>query len=455
MTSKPGRVLSQSVASAPHVTGGPPVSFLVVTQNIGTIDCSNIKQQVTDDIKLMTETFIESLRLFICEAAKAKVADASAPTSQAAAAADAAAPSAGAAKVTQIAATAEPQIDVVVVHVQEIGGKKYNAVFNEYLAQQVCRVYPNAGWCSGLLMQAQNCDTTFTAMGAIIFVSKRLVPVTSVLSIRHRTYISLVDDPATYVGGLTYLFHGGKFSNAEKSRKGFLLTSLRIGSMCMNFCNLHLYHDADNAVAVQSSPSKYTTRRQEAFLEAMSEILPIIDLRDPLILFGDFNTRLDASRLLQFIKQQHDVDVIMGKKEVTAPPTFWNLFSSEEARQKLFDFDAEPAIFMDKLAQEAKLELAEMPVKFGPTYLLEDGHESGEQFEFHPPAPGDVGRKKDRPFKHERIPAWCDRIWLNPAAVDLLSGRTTESKSKMAEKMYLYDSVTLEKMDHEAVFLLF
>jgi inositol-1,4,5-trisphosphate 5-phosphatase len=454
MMSQP-QITNRIISAVPGIAR--PVSFLAITQNIGTIDCSSIKKEVTDDIKLMTETFIDSLRVFIGEAGKAKAASDARNNnnSNTGGGAAVAAPASAAPSAAADTAATDP-IDVIVIHVQEIGGKKYNAVFNEYLGQQVFRACPDAGWCSGLLMQTSNCDVTFTAMGAIIFVSKRLVPVTSVLSMRHRTYVSLTDDPIAYVGGSTYLFHGAKFSNAEKSRKGFLLTSLRIGTTCLNFCNLHLYHDADNGVAAASSPSKFSIRRQEAFLEAITEILPLVDVRDPLLLFGDFNTRLDAAGVLEHVKKTHEITVGMEKKGVSAPEEFWKMFAESTARDKLEQFDKEPAAFMALIAAEAKLELAEMPIRFNPTYLLEDGHETGEVFQFHPVCtPNSIGRNKDRPYKKERIPAWCDRIWLNPAGVDLLSGRVTESKAATASKTYTYDSVTLEKMDHEAVFLLF
>lgn len=459
MTSKP-QIIRQASTLMPNVAR--PVSFLAITQNIGTIDCSAIKKEIPEDIRNMTETFMESLRVFIVEAGKAKAASDAANSLVGGSTPVAAPPppstsSSSSAGSSNGSGSDDSLLDIVIVHVQEIGGKKFNAMFNAYLGQQVCRAYPHAGWCSGLLMQTTNCDTTFTAMGAIVFVSKRLLPVTSILSMRHRTYVSLLDDPAAYATGPSALFHGAKFSNAEKSRKGFLLTSLRVGTTCINFCNLHLYHDADNAVACSSSPSKFSLRRQEAFLEAVTEILPLIDLRDPLLLFGDFNTRLDAANVLAHLKSTLDLDVAMEKKGVQATADFWKVFTASTARESLEQFDKEPAAFMNLIAAECKVELAEMPIRFNPTYLLEDGHESGETFDFVPTLPGTsaIARNKDRPYKKERIPAWCDRIWLNPAGVDLLSGRVTQSKAATASKTYIYDSVTLEKMDHEAVFLLF
>jgi inositol-1,4,5-trisphosphate 5-phosphatase len=294
------------------------------------------------------------------------------------------------------------------------------------------------------------------------------------------------------------LFLGGKFSNAEKSRKGYLLTSLRIGSTCINFVNLHLYHDADNSTAAAETPSKYTPRRLEAFLEAMSEVIPVLNPSDPLFIFGDFNTRLDAKSLLRYLTERlkFSPDAIrMGKKEVTAPDAFWDFFMSRENHNELQQFDNEPRMLMDALAAQADIELCELPVHFPPTYMLDDTLHDGR---FHEAfgttgSLSVVGKKKLRPYKKERLPAWCDRIFLNSSALELITGfdpkhqqrirkQNSGLKARVArdeetegshptavarsltkvpevgvedDATCLYDSASLECMDHEAVFLLF
>ncbi|CUE94017.1 inositol-1,4,5-trisphosphate (IP3) 5-phosphatase, putative [Bodo saltans] len=499
--------MSSSGPTLPSAGPAEPLTFLSISQNIGSIDCTGIKTEIPDDIKSMTTRFLQSLDQFLIDAANAKRYEflsnhknsAAAPLSQTSS------PFVSAMKsgfelhssVNGSAAAADgdaPEIDVVVVHVQEIGGKKYNAVFNEYLGNAFRSMRSNAGWCSGLLMQPQNCDSTFTAMGVVIFLSKRVVPITSVLSVRHRTYVAVSDDPISYTGGSAgSLFLGAKFSNAEKSRKGYLLTSLRIGNTCMNFVNLHLYHDADNATAAAESPSRYTPRRLEAFLEAMSEVIPVVNPEDPLFIFGDLNTRLDAKQVLEYMTSRlklEDGDIKMGKKEIAAPESFWEFFMSRDNHSELHQFDREPAMLMDALAEQSGIELCELPIHFPPSYMLDDTQHDGrfhEQYgctkdgchtKISPTTTSTFAKKKLRPYKRERMPAWCDRIFMNTTALELITGVERQQQHRImkqhsgarlkeataaaasgetsaATNTCTYDSVSLECMDHEGVFLLF
>lgn len=537
-----------SCAAASSSTAAPPtpLSFLLLSQNIGSIDCTGIKGELPAELCNVTQKFLASLGVFLQNASNAKFADDRREASNrqvrlqqqqqqqqkdAEAQDDEVVEECGSPvfrsrcahfgdSVREATAGGPPSedeqqqqqqpqehknnsssndeamIDVVVWHLQEIGGKKYNESFNQYLASHVGKVLPKAAWCSGLLMQAQNCDTTFTAMGVVIFLSPRAAPLASILSVRHRTYVAVLDDPTTYTGNAGCLFLNGKFSNAEKSRKGYLLTSLRIANTCMNFVNLHLYHDADNATAAQCSPSKYTPRRVEAFLEAMSEVVPVLNIHDPLFIFGDLNTRLDGKQVVDYLTEHLAVNGVpasieMGKKEIRAPESFWSFFMMRDNHRVLQQFDREPQMLLDRLAAaEEGLELCELPVHFPPTYMLDDTHGEGayQDGRHLPPeaaAAGGtqshtLGKKKLRQYKRERMPAWCDRILMNAAGLELITGTTSalaqekwrtqnrvhhqqqQGGSGTAEKVdthrnarCLYDSVSLEAMDHEAVFLLF
>lgn len=400
-----------------------PLSVLLVTQNVGSIECSGCKAGVTDEVVEMTKGWIKTFSHFLNAQARQNGANI---------------------------------IDVLVVNLQEIGGKKHNAHFNKFLATQVRQLYPEAGWCSGLLMAAEDDDVLFTAMGTVIFLSPRAVPVSSLLSVRHRTYVAVADDPTTYTGNSNYLFHGAKFSNAEKSRKGYLLASLRVGYTVMNFLNLHLFHDADNAVAISESPSKYVGKREEAFLEAMQEVLPVVQPDDPLFIFGDFNTRLDGLRLIRHLKASFSVDVEMGKKEIVAPPPVWDFLNNPRNQQKLLEFDIEAQRLMDIVERETKSLLGEFPVRFMPTYLFED---TGAMTADGEP---DVASLNSRRYKKERLPAWCDRVWFNSSALSVIAKgpvpRGTPMARAVAEattSMYTYDSASMHAMDHKAVFLHF
>ncbi|KAG5510150.1 hypothetical protein JKF63_07046 [Porcisia hertigi] len=212
-------------------------------------------------------------------------------------------------------------------------------------------------------------DAFFTAIGSIVFLSPRVMGIASCLSVPHRTYIPIVDDPLTYVGEAGRLFHSGKFSEAGRSRKGFVLISLRLGTVQLNVCNVHLFNDDDNRVALASSPSRYAARRARAMKETIAECSAVVDLSEPLFIFGDFNMRMDGKSLLGWVEEKLQITVRPEKKRLRCPEHFWKLFSDPVMLQELrARFDSEPQHLMDEVALLSGVELAEMPVHFAPTY---------------------------------------------------------------------------------------
>lgn len=440
---------------------GPEIRFLLLSQNIGTFDCS--EAGFTDEVKQHTLDWVASTSKFRTMCAS-KLTNSGAPVPPPHANTTSKTGSLAANKVAASLPTApaatnpsSQEFDVVVVHLQEIGGKKYSAEYIEFLAEAVQNIWPDAGWSTGLLLHPTKCDQTFTAMGSIAFVSPRMRNVTSILSLHHRSYISLEDDPHSYVEHPNRLFHGSKFSDADTSRKGYLFFSLRVGTRTLNFVNLHLYHDADNKKASeQAYPSEYAVRRANAFKEALEQILPITNADDPMFLFGDFNTRLDCQGLFKHIHAlaEEGETVSVGKKKVGAPQRFWDEIKRESAVSTYLQYDKE----LQGLMQVAEnlpgnpLHLAEMPVMFPPSYVKEELGIPAEQRDFT--------SRILRDFKTERFPGWCDRIVFNPAALALIAGKdarvaTGNQSGKDANKRYLYNAVTLNHTDHDGVYLAF
>ncbi|KPI82856.1 putative inositol-1 4 5-trisphosphate (IP3) 5-phosphatase [Leptomonas seymouri] len=312
-------------------------------------------------------------------------------------------------------------------------------------------------------------DPYFTAIGSIIFLSPRITGITSCLSVPHRTYIPIADDPVTYAGDAGRLFLSGKFSEAGRSRKGFLMASLRIGTVQFNVCNLHLLHDDDNRVAFAQSPSKYTDYRIRAVQEAMAECSAVIDFEEPLFLFGDFNVRMDGKAFVQWAEANEHVTIRPGRKKLRCPEHLWTFFS-DPARAAEFRraFDGELQRLMDEVAMQTKTELGEMPVTFAPTYsrmpyrqrgdtaseaasgvgevhgspLIAGAPDKRAQIEEERPREADERNQSQTPsmvavaeplsrvvasptrdnFSHDRLPAWCDRVLFNVAGLEWISG---------------------------------
>lgn len=225
----------------------------------------------------------------------------------------------------------------------------------------------------------EEADPFFTAIGSIVFLSPRVMGITSCLSVPHRTYIPIVDDPKTYAGDAGRLFLARKFSQARRSRKGFLMVSLRIGTVQFNVCNLHLFNDDDNRVAFEQSPSTYTGWRIRAVQEAFAECSAVIDFEEPLFLFGDYNVRMDGKAFVQWAEEKERISIRPGKKQLRCPEHLWTFFSDPARVAELRRaFDGELQRLTDEVAVQAKVELGEMPVLFAPTYSRVPYHQRGE-----------------------------------------------------------------------------
>lgn len=390
-----------------------PLNVLLLTQNIGSVECSTL--EMTPENKEMALNWTKSVATFIEQ--------------------------------EEERAGGKP-MDLVVIHIQEIGGKKFNAAFNKFLPSIVQHCNPRAAWCSGLLMPDEDDGITFTAMGTIIFLSSRIAQVSSMLSFRHRTFISVLDDPVSWVKSTRALFFGAKFSNADTSRKGFLLTTLRIGNKIFNFLNAHLFHDADNTVAAKQCPSEYALKRASAMVEAVTDIAAVVDNRDPLYIFGDLNLRLDTNGLKAFFEKQFDEPIKLDKKKVVASSKVWDYIQRAQHWPELKKYDSDAAVVMKSVSSITGFNLGELEVGFGPTYLLEDeftkarlnesNHDFDKSNDFH----GDDAALLAC-YKHERFPAWCDRVFFNEAGAALLGERAA------------YWNAPLHPMDHLPVYLRF
>nr|CCC95255.1 unnamed protein product [Trypanosoma congolense IL3000] len=381
-----------------------------------------------------------------------------------------------------------PLIDVIVVHLQEIGGKKHHREFIDYLSNVLLKFLPEAGWTSGLLMETNGDKDLYTAVGSVVFVSHRMCPISSILSFHHRTYVCVTDDPVTYGSSPAILFHGKKFSGAGDSRKGFLLISLRLGTVVVNFLNVHLYNDTINKNASVSSPSPFEPRRQEALLEALAECVVFVSPDDPLFIFGDFNTRLDICNMLQYLKEVKHMDVALSSNDIRSPDSFWELFEDPQYISVIKPYDVEIQRLIDVVAEQSGIELAEFVIRFPPTYLCQlkanaelpqpmgSPMSFSEDNEIVEDLSGNVDNERisatleritsvpRRPYMRHRIPAWCDRVLWNPAALELMTGRRTScaagadennGNSSCVLRRYAYRSAAFNHTDHDGVTLLF
>ena len=358
-----------------------PIKVLLLTQNIGSIECST--DEMTAENREMTLQWIKSVAAFVQD------------------------------------------VDVLVLHVQEIGGKKFNRAFNDYLRSVISQCYPDAAWCSGLMGPARDDNTTFTALGSAFFLSERVVDKAKLFSFTKKEFIPVTNwnenERDTF-------YQGTKFSNVGTSRKGYSLSTLKFGEKTLNFVNAHLLHDADNSVAVsQPHPSEYSLKRAEALTEAMATISKH---DEPLFLFGDFNLRLDTHRLKAMLEEKFKEEIQVMKKKIHASDKVWEYLEDNQNLLTLKELDQDAPFLRQTVHDATGLSLQELAIEFGPTYLLED--DPSKQ------------TRNDKPCykRRSRFLAWCDRVWFNEAGKALLHD----------EK---YWTASFHPMDHLPVYLQF
>lgn len=248
------------------------------------------------------------------------------------------------------------------------------------------------------------------------------------------------------------------------------------GSYVLDLANIHLFHDASNFVAMEATPSPYAQNRQRALeytLKKISEPLRVQDNRKidkitgdvPLFIFGDFNFRLDANRVirkitegalpevkrcatsnevLEFIYHKDTcnstdssfpskVKVIEGNK-FQSDANKNNIQSSEASDgksrivmtigKKVFDCENLDELFsaakntkwlkeMDNELDSFKSELHEFDISFNPSYPFKEDTTGAYS------------------YMKTRCPAWCDRILFNTAGMKMIYSSDYERASKL------------------------
>lgn len=338
------------------------------------------------------------------------------------------------------------------IHMQEVGGKA--ATTSKPAVKKLVRMLEKHRLMKGFNRSFGYFDTNvaaddeYTALGSIYFVHSS---VTAVERYNHDSDEFTDAGPAVpseveYEGSSPYhsktKFYTGQFGRKRASRKGYLHTRWRVSGCEFQLVNIHLFADDSNLDAAKRTPSRFALWRHAALRFTLdrtgSRSATRCDVPPPMkrsrsvtssdgtnskrndnssttsntFFFGDFNFRLSLSDMLLHICNgararferkapdtppirstfyrhgTRDVMLLMEKKKfVLSDP---DLCRTEAESIKRFDFE---------LAQFA--ELHELPIEFLPSY----------------PFCEDV----DRPHAYNsmRAPAWCDRVVMSEAAMDL------------------------------------
>ncbi|XP_066589048.1 uncharacterized protein 5PtaseI [Prorops nasuta] len=310
----------------------------------------------------------------------------------------------------------------IALHCQEVGGKNYEQSMRHVedfvrllMSSEELRLFDKV---RVFLDEDYSSAEHFTALGNFYFVHESLKEVL-LWDFKECTFVP-VTGKEVHSGNIEAVstkekakFPQDFFPECKWSRKGFLRTRWSIRGTVFDLINIHLFHDASNFIAMETFPSVYSKTRRRALEHTLDRFHNDKYPNAPYFLFGDFNFRTDTSGVikkltedtqekklsskgniskLQFRNKEDDLILTLGKKE----------FSHCEHQNVFMQNSGEWLREYDKELEDFDGRLFEFPINFVPSYPFEE----------------DVNEATN--YMQTRVPAWCDRVLLSPAAKTLV-----------------------------------
>ncbi|XP_041643541.1 inositol polyphosphate-5-phosphatase A [Cheilinus undulatus] len=345
----------------------------------------------------------------------------------------------------------------IALHFQEVGGKDYMAnmghaenFFWSIETSEEMKGYDRV--CIYVDNQFQ-AEDTFTALGSMYFIHNSLENIQQYdFDVQDFRVVSGQNKHVGSLDGVNTVekekFPKNFWPDFKWSRKGFMRTRWIIHNQGLDLVNVHLFHDASNLIACNSSPSIYSANRKNALRYVINRISDGRFTPLPFFLFGDFNFRLDAQSLVQHLSNSADIQtvkkdssnevekiiceekdndhqVLLHIEEKLFAYLHQAVFREDNGRA-LLKYDKEVAAFHDVVREEE--------IKFPPSY------------------PYSEENTKPTQYMNTRCPAWCDRILMSHAAQEFIHRRDDDD-----EKTVVYNTVGpyVCMGDHKPVFLFF
>ncbi|XP_044516241.1 inositol polyphosphate-5-phosphatase A [Gracilinanus agilis] len=323
----------------------------------------------------------------------------------------------------QIVHTHKPHF--MALHCQEFGGKNYEASMShvdkfvkELLSSDAMKEYNRA---RVYLDENYKSQEHFTALGSFYFLHETLKNIHQ-FDFKAKKY-KKVTGKEIYSDTLESTpmlekekFPQDYFPECKWSRKGFLRTRWCISDCAFDLVNIHLFHDASNLIAWETSPSVYSGIRHKALGYVLDRIIDQRFEKAAYFVFGDFNFRLDSRSVVETLCTKATMQTIRAadtnevvklifresdndrKVMLQLEKKLFDYFNQEVFRDNngtaLLEFDKELSGFKDKLY--------ELDISFPPSYPYSEDSSQGKQ------------------YMNTRCPAWCDRILMSPSAKELV-----------------------------------
>uniref|UniRef100_A0A8C9ZD39 inositol-polyphosphate 5-phosphatase n=1 Tax=Sander lucioperca TaxID=283035 RepID=A0A8C9ZD39_SANLU len=305
----------------------------------------------------------------------------------------------------------------IALHLQEVGGKDYmlnmghtENFFRSIESSEEMKDFDRV--CVYVDNQFQ-AEDSFTALGSMYFIHKSLKNIYQYdFNVKDFKAVSGQKKHMGSLDGVTTVekekFPKHFWPDFKWSRKGFMRTRWIIHNQGLDLVNVHLFHDASNLIACNSSPSIYSANRKNALRYVINRISDSRYIPLPFLLFGDFNFRLDTLSLVQHLSTSADVQTV--KKD-----------SSDEVKKIICeekDNDHQVLLHIEE----------KLFAYLNQAVFREDNGRALLQFDKEVAAFHDTTLKPIQ-YMNTRCPAWCDRILMSHSAQEFIRREDDGEKS--------------------------
>ncbi|XP_046929598.1 inositol polyphosphate-5-phosphatase A isoform X2 [Lynx rufus] len=278
----------------------------------------------------------------------------------------------------QVVHTHKPHF--MALHCQEFGGKNYETSMShvdkfvkELLSSDAMKEYNRARVYLDENFKSQE---HFTALGSFYFLHESLKNIYQ-FDFKAKKY-KKVTGKEIYSDTLESTpmlekekFPQDYFPECKWSRKGFVRTRWCVADCAFDLVNIHLFHDASNLVAWETSPSVYSGIRHKALGYVLDRIIDQRFEKVSYFVFGDFNFRLDSKSVVETLCTQATMQTVRAadtnevvklifresdndrKVMLQLEKKVFHYFNQEVFRDNngtaLLEFDKELSVFKDRL----------------------------------------------------------------------------------------------------------
>ncbi|PAV83681.1 hypothetical protein WR25_21699 [Diploscapter pachys] len=201
-------------------------------------------------------------------------------------------------------------IDMLVLHTQETGGKKFEEcsyqvpIIVDQLRNRLNEFQIIRAWAD---IEYESED--YTALGVYVFIKESAAKYieqynfhTNRFETLHRGFSLTLSNFEKNPYLIKYKFPKEFWPAIKWGRKGYMHTRWRISNRIIDFVNAHLFHDESNLALIHENPMQYSENRKRAMDFIIQRLAEFANgHKEHLFIFGDLNFRLDSTSFLNRI----------------------------------------------------------------------------------------------------------------------------------------------------------